>query len=78
MKIILDLEKESIQELEKAISILTRVKNNKEQGLPFSQGLEQIANIPKQPQTTSRAAQSALNQEKIMQKIDMSKIYSGQ
>ena len=81
MQLMLNLEKESIQDLEKAIKILTKVKENKEQNKPITDGLDQITNVP-QPQqqqasSMSQAAKSAMEQEKLMEKVDLSKIFGG-
>ena len=85
MKLMLDLEKESVQDLAKAINILNKVKENKENGIHFAQGLDQIANIPSGTSnsssipdaSTSRAARAALEQEKMMKDISLSKIFGG-
>ena len=80
MQLTLNLEKESIQDLEKAIKILTKVKENKEQNKPTTDGLDEIISIPKAPPQQghlSAAAQKALEQEKKMKDIDLSKIFGG-
>lgn len=85
MKLMLDLEKESVQDLTKAINILTKVRENKENGIHFAQGLDQIANIPSGAGTSteipsnslSRAARAALEQDKMMKEISLSKIFGG-
>lgn len=42
MQVMIDLEKENVDELKKAIEVLSLVISNKEQGIPFHTGLEKF------------------------------------
>lgn len=78
MQVVIDLEKEKVEDLKKAIELLQQVLQNKEKGLYFATGLERFsinnprANLEKLPPQ----AQKMLEQEKMMAEMDISKILS--
>ncbi len=83
MQIVLNLEKESIQDLQKCISILNQVIYNKQNSLPLTNGLDQHMPIKQnghapqriqQCQEISSAAQKLKEQQELMDKIDLSEM----
>lgn len=71
MKIAIDLQKESIEDLNKCIELLRVVVDNKKNNRPITEGLEKF-NAPKQPDITSAPAKKFQEQEKLIGKIDLS------
>lgn len=49
MEVLINLEKEDVQELKKAVDVLNLVIHNKENGLPFHEGLDKF-DAPKENQ----------------------------
>ena len=75
MKIVIDLQRESVSELSKCIDILKKVIENKNNNKPVTEGLDQF-NAPRQPDLTSTPARKMLEQEKYMNKIDLGELLS--
>lgn len=59
MEVLINLEKEDVQELKKAVDVLNLVIHNKENGLPFHEGLDKF-NTPSEAQVEQPRATSSL------------------
>lgn len=69
MKLSLDLEKESIEDLQKCIEILKKVIDNKNNNRPLTEGLEEYDT---KKTDDSMRAKRMQDQEKLMDSTDLS------
>lgn len=76
MKLVINLEKDNVEELRKAVELLQKVICNKENGEYYLQGLEKfnVDNPRAHPERLPPQAQKMLEQEKMMKDIDISKV----
>lgn len=77
MQVVIDLEKDSVDELKRAVELLKQVISNKENGQHFATGLDKFSvEHPRSSigKLSSPQAQKMLEQEKMMADMDISKI----
>lgn len=77
MELVINLEKDDVSELKRAIEVIQQVVHNKENGDYYLTGLEKfnVDNPRAHPERiSSPQAQRMLEQEKMMKDIDISKI----
>ncbi len=76
MQLVINLEKDDVEELKKAVEVLQQVIGNKEKGGYYLEGLEKfnVDNPRAHPEKLSPAAQKMLEQEKLMKEIDISSV----
>ena len=78
MKLLVDLEKESVEELRKCIEVLRVVIENKQAGRPVTAGLERfhapVSSEKDAEKLSSTAAQKFLEQEKLMAQTNLSDV----
>jgi len=73
MQLVLNLEKETVEDLRKSINIISQVIHNKENNQPLTNGLQQYANgHAQQAQEPSIAVKKF--QEQQVDQIDLSKM----
>ncbi|MDD5177826.1 MAG: hypothetical protein PHT54_00905 [Candidatus Nanoarchaeia archaeon] len=81
MKLVVDIQNDSLTDLAKAIKLLEKAKYNRENNRPLTEGFEDLGiNAPKQAASSSasmsKAAEAAKKQQELMGKIDLSTYFS--
>ncbi|MDD5331534.1 MAG: hypothetical protein PHE43_01775 [Candidatus Nanoarchaeia archaeon] len=83
MKLVVDIQNDSLSDLGKAIKILERAKYNRENNKPLTEGFNEIGiDAPKTTaaaqsnEPLSKAAEAAKRQQELMGKIDLSTYFS--
>ncbi|MDD5253998.1 MAG: hypothetical protein PHG05_02745 [Candidatus Nanoarchaeia archaeon] len=83
MKLVVDIQSDSLADLAKAIRILERAKYNRENNKPLTEGFDELGVNASSSQKSSdssgqlsRAAQEAKKQMELMGKIDLSTYFS--
>jgi len=78
MKLLIDVEKESVEELKKAINVLSKIVDNKRNNRPVMEGVSEakISSEPSSVKATSdsRQARRVEIQEQMMKEINLSKM----